>query len=167
MYKKCSKCKESKSVEKFSKDKSKSDGLTSACKECNNYREKRRRENGGDFTKEQKLASFKKYGKLCRICGNTSDLQVDHKLPQTLCEPFKASSIDNAWVLCKRCNIAKADRILLEVIETVPNDVLGPMLLREYAKSIAQHLFETVKVTIGNKQYTEVKVQRSTPRLQV
>jgi hypothetical protein len=40
MEKKCSKCKKNKGVEEFSRDKSKKDGLTSACRECNNKREK-------------------------------------------------------------------------------------------------------------------------------
>ena len=45
-------------IKEFSKDRNKKDGLTSACRECNNNREKKRKENGGDFTKEQKLAAF-------------------------------------------------------------------------------------------------------------
>ena len=159
MFKKCSKCKESKSVEKFGKDKSKSDGLTSACKKCNNCREKKRRENGGDFTKEQKLAVYEKYGRLCQMCGSTHDLQIDHKLPQIICKPFRASIEENAWVLCKSCNIAKADRILLEVIATVSFEVLGPMLLQEYAKPIARKRFKEVKVIVGREEYTEVKIK--------
>lgn len=160
MLKFCTKCKESKKLEEFSKDKSKKDGLTSACRECNNNREKKRRANGGDFTKEQKLAIFKKYGRSCQICKSTCDLQVDHKLPQIVCKPFRASIEDNAWVLCKSCNIAKADRILIEVIATVPFEVLGPMLLQEYAKPIAHSRLIKVTVTIGGKKYTEVKIKR-------
>jgi hypothetical protein len=124
----CTKCKKRKSVTEFSKDRSKSDGLTSACRECNNNRERKRKVNGGNFNKTQKEAVFKKYDRFCQICHSTSDLQVDHKLPQNICEPHKASIEDNAWVLCKGCNIAKADRILFEVIATVPREVLGLML---------------------------------------
>lgn len=40
MGKKCSKCKEIKSVKESSRDRSKTDGITSACRECNNTREK-------------------------------------------------------------------------------------------------------------------------------
>ncbi|ASF29967.1 MULTISPECIES: HNH endonuclease [Bacillus amyloliquefaciens group] len=159
MLKQCSKCKEIKSVEGFSRDKSKKDGLTSACRECNNNREKKRRANGGDFTKEQKLAAFKKYGGFCQICNSSRNLEVDHKLPQNVCKPNTASIDDNAWVLCKGCNIAKGTRILIEAIAEVPADVLKPMLLQGYANTIAQRLFKKVSVTIGNKQYTEVKLK--------
>ena len=157
MLKICTKCKRTKEVAEFSKDKSKKDGLTSACRVCNNNREKKRRGNGGDFTKGQKQATFKKYGSFCQICHSTSDLQVDHKLPQNVCKPNTASIEDNAWVLCKACNIAKADRILLEVIATVPREALKPMLLQEYANTIVQSRFEKAPVTIGNKQFIEVK----------
>ena len=157
MFKKCSKCKENKNVEQFSRDKSKSDGLTSACKGCNNHREKLRRENGGDFTKMQKQAIFKKYGRSCQICNSTRNLQVDHKLPQIICEPFRASIEDNAWVLCKGCNIAKADRILIEVIAEVPAKELKPMLLQEFANAISQGHFEKTPVSIGDKTFTGVK----------
>ncbi|NRG29171.1 HNH endonuclease [Bacillus circulans] len=158
MIKKCSKCKETKFIKEFSRDRSKKDGLTSACRECNNNREKKRRENGGDFTKEQKLAAFKRYGHICQICGNKTNLQVDHKLPQNICEPNKSSIKENAWVLCKSCNIAKADRILLEVIAEVPPTVLEPMLLKECADTIVQKRFEQLPVIIGKQKYTEVKL---------
>jgi hypothetical protein len=123
MDKKCSKCKESKGLEEFSKDRSKSDGLTSACRECNNTREKLRMANGGNFTKKQKELTFKKYGRYCGICGSSEKLEVEHKLPQVICNPNTASVLDNAWILCKSCNIAKANRILLEVIQTVSRAV--------------------------------------------
>jgi hypothetical protein len=155
----CSKCKATKSLEEFSKDKSKKGGLTSACRECNNNREKKRRENGGDFTKEQKLAAYKKYGRCCQTCNSTRNLEVDHKLPQNVCKSYTASNEDNAWVLCKGCNIAKGTRILIEVIKEIPSKTLAPMLLQEYAESIAQRGFNTVTVMIGRKQYTEVKIK--------
>jgi hypothetical protein len=93
------------------------------------------------------------------MCNSESNLQVDHKLPQNVCVPNTASIEDNAWVLCKACNIAKGTKILIEVIESVPSKILGPMLLQEYAKPIAQRQFKKVSVTIGNKQYTEVKLK--------
>ncbi|WP_305926515.1 HNH endonuclease [Bacillus mycoides] len=157
MGKKCSKCKEIKSVKEFSRDRSKTDGITSACRECNNTREKKRRANGGDFTKELKKDTFNKYGSRCQICNSTSTLQVDHKLAQIVCKPNKASIEENAWVLCKVCNVAKGAKILLEVIQSIPKKTLGPMLLREYANTIVQGRFEKVSITIGNKQFTEVK----------
>ncbi|KGR91356.1 hypothetical protein CD30_05940 [Ureibacillus massiliensis 4400831 = CIP 108448 = CCUG 49529] len=155
----CSKCKATKSIEEFSKDKSKKDGLTSACRECNIKREKKRRENGGDFTKEQKQATFEKYGSFCQICNSISNLQVDHRLPQNVCNPNTASIEDNAWILCKGCNIAKGTKILIEVIEIIPRKILGPMLLQEYAKPITQGSFDKVTVEIGRENYTEVKLK--------
>lgn len=103
----CSKCMDNKSIEEFSRDKSKKDGFTSVCRECNNNREKIRRAYGGDFTKEQRQATFEEYGRFCQICERTSNLEVDHKLAQIICNPKTASILDNAWILCKSCNIAK------------------------------------------------------------
>ncbi|KMY54942.1 hypothetical protein AC623_14195 [Bacillus sp. FJAT-27231] len=159
MLKQCSKCKEIKSVEEFSKDKSKKDGLASACRACNNNREKKRRENGGDFTKEQKQATFEKYGRFCQICEKTSNLEVDHRLSQNISKPNTASVEDNAWILCKGCNIAKGTKILIEVIKEVPNKILEPMLLQQYADRIVEGFFEKVTITIGGKQFTEVKLK--------
>lgn len=159
MLKQCSKCQENKSIEEFSKDRCKSDGLTSACRECNKNREKKRRENGGYFTNEQKQVALEKYDGCCQTCNSTRNLEVDHKLPQNLCKSNTASNNDNAWVLCKSCNIAKGTRILKEVIQEVPGTILGPMLLSEYAKAIAQGRFKEVPVKIGEKQFTEVKIK--------
>lgn len=161
MYKVCTKCKESKMVKGFSKDRSKQDGLTSACRECNNNREKKRRANGGDFTKEQKQATFRKYGHFCQICNSSDNLQVDHKLPQHICRSHTGSVEDNAWILCKACNIAKGTKILLEVLASMPKEVLAPMLLQNYASEIANRLFDKLAITIGGKSFTEVKLNNS------
>ncbi|PEO73171.1 hypothetical protein [Bacillus toyonensis] len=59
--------------------------------------------------------------------------------------------------MCKACNIAKGKKILLEVIRSISGRMLGPMLLKEYANTIVQGRFEKVSITIGNKQFTEVK----------
>jgi len=153
----CSKCKTIKGLKEFSKDKSKKDGLTSACRACNNAREKKRRENGGDFTKEQKQAIFERYGCFCQICENTNNLEVDHRLSQNVSKPNTASIEDNAWILCKSCNIAKGTKILIEAIKEVPSKTLGPMLMQQYAKRITEGFFEKITITIGGKQFTEVK----------
>lgn len=88
-------------IKEFIKDRNKKDGLTSACRECNNNREKKRKENGDNFTNEQKLAAFKKYGGYCQICKSTSNFDVNHKLPQKVCNSHTASNDDNTWVLLK------------------------------------------------------------------
>lgn len=155
----CTKCKKRKSVLAFSKDRSKSDGLTSACRECNNNRERKRKVNGGNFTKTQKEGVLKKNGRFCQICGNTSNLEVDHRLSQNVCKPNTASVEDNAWILCKSCNIAKGTKILIEVIKEVPRKTLGPMLLEQYAKRIEEGFFEKLTIPIGGKRFTEVKLK--------
>lgn len=156
MLKKCSKCQGNKGVEEFSKDRNKKDGLTCACRECNNNREKKRRENGGEFTKDQKQAIFKEYGKICQICNSTSNLQVDHKIPQHICKPNTSSVVDNAWVLCKGCNISKGTHLLIEVILSIPV-VSRPKLLKKFSTALKQAKYEKVQITINGKQFTEVK----------
>lgn len=157
--KKCSKCKIKKNLTDFGKDRNKKDGLTSACRKCNIERERKRKANGGNFTKKQKDTIFKRDGRFCRTCGSTDMLEVEHKLAQIICNPRTASIEDNAWILCKSCNIAKGNRILLEVIATVPRELLGPMLLKEFANRISKGRFEKVLVKIGDKLFTEVKLK--------
>ena len=72
--------------------------------------------------------------------------------------PNTASIEDIAWVLCKRCNIAKGTQILLEIIRTVPPEALKPMLLQKHANEIIQLRFEKVTVIIYGKQFTKVKL---------
>ncbi len=157
MLKRCSKCLEMKSREQFSNDGSKRDGLTSACKECNSKRDKIRRVNGGYFTSKQKQEALKKYNRLCQLCNSPSNLEVDHKLAQFLCESKTSNNDYNAWVLCKRCNIAKGARVLIEVIQSIPKDVLGPMLLRELAHKIVEGAYEKVPFKVGERVFTEVR----------
>lgn len=157
--KNCTKCKVKKEITEFGKDRSKKDGLTSACRKCNIERERKRKANGGNFTKKQKEAVFNRDGRFCRTCGRTNKLEVEHKLAQIICNPKTASVEGNAWILCKPCNISKGNRILLEVIATVPREVLGPMLLKEFANRISKGRFEKVLVTIGEKLFTEVKLK--------
>ncbi|WP_226640036.1 HNH endonuclease [Bacillus tropicus] len=159
MNKKCSKCHEIKSVIEFHKNKARKDGLEAYCKICACEQKRKRRENGGNFTKKQKEATFKKYGRFCQTCGNNDEdkLQIDHLLPQIVCNPNTASVEANAWVLCVVCNRKKDKRIIFELIGKVPRHILGPMLLKKHANVIVQGRFEKVPITIGNKQFTEVK----------
>lgn len=107
MLKKCSKCKSEKELKEFVKNKSRKDGHENICKQCHRERMKRRNANGGNFAKAIKEATFKKYGSFCQACGSISNLQVDHKLAQILCNPNTASVKDNAWILCCNCNMVK------------------------------------------------------------
>lgn len=161
MSKKCSKCKKNKSVTEFHKNKARKDGLEGYCIVCACERKKKRRENGGDFTQKQKEAAFKRFGHFCQICGNydRNKLQVDHLMPQIICNPNTASVEANSWVLCVSCNRIKDKRIILELIAKVPRNTLRGMLVQEYADAIVQGLFEKVPVTINGAQFTEVKVK--------
>lgn len=143
----------------FSKDKSKKDGLTSACRECNNSREKIRRENGGEFSNEQKQKAFLLYGNVCQICGSEFNLQVDHKLPQNICNPNKASVSENAWILCKSCNVSKGTKIIREIIKDVSKKTLGPMLLNHIAEKVKNRNFTEAKIRIADKEFTEIRVK--------
>ncbi|MGE7683892.1 hypothetical protein [Peribacillus simplex] len=84
-------------------------------------------------------------------------MEIDHKLPQNVCNSHTASNDDNSWVLCKGCNIAKGTRILLEVITDIPSEIVIPMLLQKYATPFAKKHFKSVTVSIGGKLFTEVK----------
>ena len=161
MSKKCSNCKEFKSVTEFYKNKARKDGLENYCKVCACARNKKRSENGGNFTLKQKEAAFKKYGYICQICRNydRNKLQVDHLMPQIICNPDTASVEANAWILCVSCNRTKDKRIILELITKVPRQTLEEMLVQEYADAIVQGLFEKVPVTINGVQFTEIKVK--------
>jgi hypothetical protein len=160
MTKICSKCKETKNVTEFHKNKARKDGLEAYCKICACEQKRQRRKNGGNFTHKQKEITYKKCGYFCQICGNDDldKLQVDHLLPQIVCNPNTASVDANAWVLCVSCNRAKDKRIILELIIKVPKYVLGPMLLKEYANAINQGEFDKVPISINGKEFTEVKL---------
>ncbi|WP_214697241.1 HNH endonuclease [Exiguobacterium sp. s160] len=119
-------------------------------------RNKKRRTNGGDFSQEQKEMIFKQYGQFCQICNGTSNLQVDHRFPQHICNPKTSSVTENAWVLCKTCNVAKGTKILIEVIKVVPRDILGPMLLNSLQQRIMGTNFIEKKSKVGDKLFTEI-----------
>ncbi|MFS0820710.1 hypothetical protein [Bacillus sp. 1P02SD] len=77
------------------------------------------------------------------------DRRFKNTTKQNVSKPNTASVEDNAWILCKSCNIAKGTKIIIEVIKEVPSQILGPMLLQQYAKRIVEGLFEKVTITIG------------------
>lgn len=167
MLKRCSKCLILKSKDGYGADRSKKDGLTSSCRKCVQLRNRKRKENGGDFNKKQKEQAFEKYGYVCQICSGQKNLQVDHMLPQHICKSNKASVSENAWILCKSCNAAKGTRILLEAIKNVPTDILEPMLSHYYARPIANKDFERKIVIIGGSKFTEIKANLSPKNLSV
>lgn len=105
MSKTCNKCKTKKELKEFVKNKSRIDGHENICKRCHRERMKRRNANGGNFTRAIKEEEFKKCGSFCQTCGSVSNLQVDHKLAQIICNPNTASVKDNAWILCCTCNM--------------------------------------------------------------
>lgn len=157
--KKCSKCKKNKSVTEFHKNKARKDGLEGYCIVCACERKKKRRDNGGDFTLKQKEGAYKRYGYFCQICGNSDrdKLQVDHLMPQIICNPNTASIEANAWILCVTCNRKKDKRLIIELIKKIPLEILDGMLLQKYVAVIKQGLFEKTPITINGKHFTEVK----------
>ena len=58
----------------------------------------------------QKLRAWalKKYGRKCRSCGSTSDIEVDHILPRSH-YPKLALVKANVQILCSSCNKVKSN----------------------------------------------------------
>jgi len=137
--KQCSKCKEFKKVEEFHKDKRRSDGLGSWCKECDYESEKqwraknperlwarttlnghRKRGFEVDITIEA-LTELTKKAKTCPLCNCELDWNVCTKGKPLSNSPSldrigntKTLTFENTWIICNRCNCTKNDRSLIE-----------------------------------------------------
>lgn len=94
--KKCTRCKEYKSLESFSKNKSKKDGLNGLCRKCNTIycREKLYKRVYG-ITKEIYNSMYKQQGGRCFICGDRYDI---------LCVDHNHSTKEVRSLLCTYCN---------------------------------------------------------------
>lgn len=44
----------------------------------------------------------------CQMCGLTSDLHLDHKIPKS---KGGSDTMENLWLLCAKCNLSKSDTI--------------------------------------------------------
>ena len=62
---------------------------------------------------EKRLAVFERDGHVCRACGATEGLVLDHNLHQWR---GGDDSIENLQLLCGRCNVAKRGRTLEEFL---------------------------------------------------
>ena len=69
--KKCSKCKENKNISLFYKNKSKKDGFSSYCKDCQSFLEKE------SLDKSKKWYSEWKSAQGCKICGDKRHYVLD------------------------------------------------------------------------------------------
>jgi 5-methylcytosine-specific restriction endonuclease McrA len=152
----CTKCNEIKAVTEFSGDKTKKDGLCSSCKVCESERKRKRRASGGDFTPKQKKELLEIYKNKCQWCGSKEHLQAEHRLPQIICNPKTASILNNGWILCRSCNIAKSDRLIIEAIPK-EKDSLAGLLQGEYLEALKQGRYDSLPTTINGKPLTEVK----------
>jgi len=52
--------------------------------------------------------ALKKYGRKCRSCGSTCDIEVDHILPRSHYPRLKLNK-DNVQILCSPCNKVKSN----------------------------------------------------------
>jgi 5-methylcytosine-specific restriction endonuclease McrA len=152
----CTKCNEVKAETEFSGDKTKRDGLCSSCKVCESERKRKRRASGGDFTPKQKKELLKLYEHKCQWCGCKEHLQAEHRLPQIICNPKTASILNNGWILCRSCNIAKSDRIIIEAIPKKQGSLAG-LLQGQYVAALKQGRYDSIQITINGKPLTEVK----------
>jgi len=59
---------------------------------------------GQNFTPSQKKAIRRRDGNLCRECGGTENLDVDHIVP---CHRGGTNDLSNGQVLCQPCHAAK------------------------------------------------------------
>ena len=80
------------------------------------------------------LDEQKKSGRKCDRCGTEKDLTVDHIIPESLLvqlglEPRVSYVPQNYGVLCRRCNLFKANRLDYANPKTKP-------LLKEFVDSI-------------------------------
>jgi 5-methylcytosine-specific restriction endonuclease McrA len=72
------------------------------------YQMQRRRDPNASLTPGQILEVLMKFEQMCFVCGSNIALCIDHH------KPLNAGFglvIDNAVVLCKRCNSSKCDRM--------------------------------------------------------
>jgi 5-methylcytosine-specific restriction endonuclease McrA len=64
----------------------------------------RRRSAGPGFTSEEWRALLERYGNKCAYCGDTSNLEADHRTP--ICRGG-SNNIENILPACRRCNRTK------------------------------------------------------------
>ena len=118
MLKKCNRCKEEKSLECFSKNSTRKDGLCNFCKECSNkYKKKHYAQNRSDYIAKAKanrdkvVEWFREYKSqlACEICGENHPATLDfHHLDSEekdrgLAELARTSSKQRVLEEMKKC----------------------------------------------------------------
>lgn len=127
--KKCTKCKETKSIDEFGRDKSRSDGLQARCRPCAKEQQrlslKISKETGyaaqKAYKKRQRLALIDELGGKCACCSESTYefLEIDHinnnggqyrkTLRKRVLEPSHLRGhIEELQVLCANCHRAKS-----------------------------------------------------------
>ena len=126
MKRACCICKEEKSIEKFSRDRTQTTKISYKCKECfAAYKSKWQKDNPDKRNryrikyneKKKKLDSIinneafvdlkDRFNNKCFKCGNTKDLSFDHHYPLSF--GYGLSDV-NAVLLCRSCNSSKGNR---------------------------------------------------------
>lgn len=118
MLKKCNRCNEEKSLECFSKNSTRKDGLCNFCKECSNtYKKKHYAQNRSDYIAKAKanrdkvVVWFREYKSqlACEICGENHPATLDfHHLDSEekdrgLAELVRTSSKQRVLEEMKKC----------------------------------------------------------------
>jgi len=61
-------------------------------------------------------AVFARDGEMCRYCGSTSDLQIDHVIPASVGGP---NCMENLVTACRECNMKKLNRAPWDIGMTI------------------------------------------------
>jgi hypothetical protein len=110
----CSKCKETKSLESFNKDKNKKDGLHIWCRVCGNKDAKRYRDSNPEKTFAYRMWTAYRlridtYNEMvkngCEVCGSMEKLCIDHD--HSCCPGITTCGNCIRGVLCTPCNTAE------------------------------------------------------------
>lgn len=124
----CTKCKETKPISAFSKDKSRKDGRTPGCRDCRKaYDQQRygketayyklrdanraaaRYGQSHTITKEDWSAALSAFGHRCAYCGQIGKLTIDHITPLS---KGGQNHLNNIVPSCDFCNKSKHNRPL-------------------------------------------------------
>jgi len=155
--KQCSRCKETKCVSEFRKNKSSPNGIFHQCRFCSNlgvrlskHRRRAKRFGVKDNLKFEQVKHLLETTKTCASCGKPNKLSLDHIIPMS---KGGANSIENIQLLCTPCNSSKSDtaegnKLRELVLYNVPKTklVLNKEQYLDYAKTFYMQRVFTEKL---------------------